>query len=67
MCSENCKIISDDGMIQAFSKERIPYQPQDWRKEFRNALRCALSQLTPFTEGQYLMACYYGTGLALLI
>ncbi len=63
MCSENCKIISDDGMIQAFSKERIPYQPQDWRKEFRNALRCALSQLKITAEGQYLMACYYGTGI----
>ena len=62
MCSENCKIISDDGMIQAFSKERIPYQPQGWRKEFRNALRCALSQLKITAEGQYLMACYYGTG-----
>lgn len=62
MCSENYKIISTDGMVQAFSKERIPYQPQDWRKEFRNALRCALSKLKITSEGQYLMACYYGTG-----
>lgn len=62
MYSDNYKIISTDGMVQVFSKERIPYQPQDWRKEFRDALRCALSQLKPSTESQYLIASYCGTG-----
>ena len=62
MCSENCKIISTDGMVQVFSKERISYQPQDWRKEFRDALRCALSQLKTSAENQYLIASYCGTG-----
>lgn len=61
MCSENYKIIPKDGAIRAFSKERIPYQPEDWRKNFREDLRCALSKLKPPTEEQYLKVSYCGT------
>lgn len=60
MCGENYKIVSEDGMVQAFSKKRIPYQPQGWRKELRDALQCALSELNPPAENQCLIASYSG-------
>ena len=60
MGSENYKIISTEDMVQAFSKERIPHEPQGWQKEFRNALRSALSELKPM-ENLCLTASYCGT------
>ncbi|HIZ10890.1 MAG TPA: hypothetical protein IAA41_02195, partial [Candidatus Eubacterium faecavium] len=58
VCAENYKIIALDGMVQAYSKERISYQPLGWRKEFRGALRSALSELR-VTEKQCLITSYY--------
>lgn len=62
MCLENYKIIDKDGMIQALSKERIPYEPKGWQKDFRAELRCALTKLPPATENQCLVASYCGKG-----
>lgn len=56
--SIQAKIEMTDDWLHAVSKKRIPFQPQGWKKEFRDTLRCELPKLKPPAENQCLVALY---------
>ena len=60
ICTENYEINVGENVVEAVSKEYIPFDPKDWRKDFRDNLRQALKDTLSADAHSKLFASYSG-------
>ena len=60
ICTENYEINVGENVVEAVSKEYIPFDPKDWRKDFRDNLRQVLKDTLSADAHSKLFASYSG-------